>query len=189
MMKKAAVAAVAARLTTRSAADETKTKGRTRNTPSGAFFAFTRILLTMAIRTRRVIIITPKLRQLRRLLYPGAAGSSAIFTTPWVIPTDGGGPKCPASIPKRSPSHFFSTLLALHPPSHLVPFTKRPREIGWETVSHTRYSFCLLGETYTAVEMITATAWCGIIYALIGGQPMVRGLCGRYCCLCTFALA
>mmetsp|Transcript_17354 Transcript_17354/g.32388 ORF Transcript_17354/g.32388 Transcript_17354/m.32388 type:complete len:653 (+) Transcript_17354:673-2631(+) len=37
----------------------------------------------------------------------------------------------------------------------------------------TRYSFCLLGETYTAVEMITATAWCGIIYALIGGQPMM----------------
>lgn len=25
-----------------------------------------------------------------------------------------------------------------------------------------------------AVEMITATAWCGIVYALIGGQPMVR---------------
>lgn len=26
----------------------------------------------------------------------------------------------------------------------------------------------------TAVEMITATAWCGIVYALLGGQPIVR---------------
>jgi ammonia channel protein AmtB len=25
-----------------------------------------------------------------------------------------------------------------------------------------------------AVEMITATAWCGIVYSLLGGQPMVR---------------
>lgn len=24
-----------------------------------------------------------------------------------------------------------------------------------------------------AVEMITATAWCGIVYSLIGGQPMM----------------
>lgn len=25
-----------------------------------------------------------------------------------------------------------------------------------------------------AVEMLIATAWCGIVYALLGGQPMVR---------------
>ena len=28
------------------------------------------------------------------------------------------------------------------------------------------------------VEMITATAWCGILYALIGGQPMVSVMAG-----------
>jgi hypothetical protein len=30
------------------------------------------------------------------------------------------------------------------------------------------------GNWIGAIEMITATAWCGIFYALIGGQPMVR---------------
>lgn len=32
-----------------------------------------------------------------------------------------------------------------------------------------------------AVEMITATAWCGIVYALIGGQPMVRSRLNNGC--------
>lgn len=32
------------------------------------------------------------------------------------------------------------------------------------------------GNWIGAVEMITATAWCGIFYALVGGQPMVSHL-------------
>jgi hypothetical protein len=35
-----------------------------------------------------------------------------------------------------------------------------------------------------AIEMILATAWCGIVYGLIGGQPMVS----PFSCRCRFGL-
>ena len=36
------------------------------------------------------------------------------------------------------------------------------------------------GNYIGAVEMIAATAWCGIFYALFGGQPMVSILCNTF---------